>query len=52
MYKFFIIITLSIMISSLSNAEIVNKIDISGNKRISDETIKVYGDIKSTGSDL
>ena len=40
------------MISSLSNAEIVNKIDISGNKRISDETIKVYGDIKSTGSDL
>ena len=29
------------------NAEIVKKIEIDGNKRISDETIKVYGDIKN-----
>ena len=27
-------------------AEVVNKIDISGNSRVSDETIKIYGSIK------
>ena len=32
-------------LTTYANAEIVNKIEISGNKRISDETIKVYGDI-------
>ena len=31
---------------SFLNAEVVKKIEISGNKRISDETIKVYGDIE------
>ena len=27
-------------------AEVVNKIEISGNSRISNETVKIYGDIK------
>ena len=27
-------------------AEVVNKINISGNSRVSNETIKIYGDIK------
>ena len=31
---------------SFSNAEIVRKIEISGNSRISDETVKVYGELK------
>ncbi len=31
---------------SFLNAEVVKKIEISGNKRISEETIKVYGDIE------
>ena len=38
---------------SFLNAEIVKKIEINGNKRISDETIKVYGEFKdSLGQDL
>ena len=38
---------------SFLNAEIVKKIEINGNKRISDETIKVYGEFKDTlGQDL
>ena len=32
--------------SPILNAEIINKIVIDGNKRVSDETIKVYGEIK------
>ena len=32
-------------------AEIVNKIEINGNSRVSDETIKVYGNILKVGSD-
>ncbi len=43
--KIFIIITF-LLFNSISNAEVVNKIQIDGNKRISDETIKVYGEIK------
>ena len=31
---------------SFSNAEIVRKIEISGNSRLSDETVKVYGELK------
>ena len=31
---------------SFVNAEVVNKIDISGNKRVSEETIKIYGEIE------
>ena len=37
---------------SISNAEVVKKIEISGNKRISDETIKVYGEINELNSDF
>ena len=33
---------------SFLNAEIVKKIEINGNKRISDETIKVYGEFKDS----
>ena len=31
---------------SFLNAEVVKEIKISGNTRVSDETIKIYGDIK------
>ena len=34
-------------ISSVSFAEVIKDIKINGNERISDETIKVYGDIKT-----
>ena len=38
---------------SFLNAEIVKKIEINGNKRIRDETIKVYGEFRnSLGQDL
>ena len=38
---------------SILNAEIIKKIEINGNKRISDETIKVYGEFRdSLGQDL
>ena len=40
---FFILVSFS-LITKLS-AEIINKITINGNTRVSDETIKVYGDI-------
>ena len=43
--SFFVFIYFSFFLSIL-NAEIVKKIEISGNSRISDETVKVYGDIK------
>ena len=33
-------------------AEIVNKIDIKGNSRVSDETVKVYGNIMDVGSNF
>ena len=39
----FIIILLKF---SISQAEIVKKIIIEGNNRVSDETIKIYGDIE------
>ena len=44
--KTFIKLSLIIFfISSVSKAEIVSKIIIEGNKRVSDETIKIYGDV-------
>ena len=43
MLKYFVIISL-ILTSNLS-AEIVQKLEVKGNTRISDETIKVYGEI-------
>ena len=44
MKKFLIIISLFLLTNSLS-AEIIKKINITGNERVSDETVKVYGDI-------
>ena len=41
-----------IFLANISNAEVVNKIEINGNKRVSDETVKVYGEIKPLGSDF
>ncbi len=47
MMKKFLFISIFIFLqASLTNAEVVNKIEISGNKRVSDETIKIYGGIK------
>ena len=46
MNKILLILTALFYIFSLNvNADTINKITISGNKRISDETIKVLGDI-------
>ena len=45
MKKILIIITLFFYISPIS-AEIIKSVKIEGNERISDETIKVYGEIK------
>ncbi len=44
MKKFLITIFLFLFVNNLS-AEIIKNIKISGNERISDETVKVYGDI-------
>ena len=44
--KISIILTLLLLKFSLLNAEVVNEIIIDGNKRVSDETIKIYGDIE------
>ena len=43
--SFIVFIYFSFFLSIL-NAEIVKRIEISGNSRISDETVKVYGDLK------
>lgn len=47
MNKFISLITFIYLISFSLHAENVSKIEVNGNKRISVETIKVYGDIKS-----
>ena len=46
MYKFFSIILLTFIITSISKAEVVKKIEITGNERVSEATIKIYGNIK------
>ena len=46
MSKYFTAIILSSLIFSSLFAEIAQKFSVEGNKRISSETIKVYGDIK------
>ena len=46
MRKLFIIVLIYFFYSSTITAEVVKKIDISGNNRVSEETIKIYGDIK------
>ena len=54
MYKSILILTLFILsiATSFAKAEILKQIEINGNKRVSDETIKVYGEINSLGSDV
>ncbi len=46
LYKFIIKLSFFLLISLHSNAAVITKIIIEGNTRVSDETIKVYGDIK------
>ena len=46
MFKIIIITLTFIFHLSFLNAEVVKEIKISGNTRVSDETIKIYGDIK------
>ena len=45
MHKLFIILFLSCFYHGFLQAEVIKKIEISGNKRVSSETIKAYGDI-------
>ena len=52
MKKLLSIILSVLFIAGSSFAEIVSEIQISGNKRVSDETVKVYGEIKPEGSDF
>ena len=47
MNKFIIFFSIIVLFSNLLSAEIVNKIEINGNKRISDETIKIYGGVEN-----
>ena len=42
---FFLIITFIIFCFSFANAELIKKIEISGNQRVSSETIKMFGSI-------
>ena len=46
MLKFSNFIIFIFFLSTFANAEIVKNIQINGNKKVSDETIKIYGDIK------
>ena len=46
-----LILLLPLFLSQLK-AEVINNIEINGNKRISAETIKVYGQIKPLNSDF
>ena len=45
MHKFFIILFLLCFYHGFLQGEVINKIEISGNKRVSNETIIAYGDI-------
>ena len=47
MKKFFFIITFIILFSNNLYSEVINKINIEGNSRISDETIKLFGGIEN-----
>ena len=42
---FFTLFVYSIFLLTISHAEIVKKVDVQGNERISKETILIYGDI-------
>ena len=46
MDRIFAIITIFILLSTNLLADRINNIEINGNKRISQETIKVYGEIE------
>ena len=46
MNKFFLFLTILFFTFSILKAETVNKIIIDGNKRVSIETIKLYGEIE------
>ena len=47
MKKFLFYILSIVTFTSFLHAEIVNKVVISGNKRVSEETIKIYGEIET-----
>lgn len=47
MYKYILVVIFSLINICHLNAEIVNKFNISGNKRISSETIKIYGNLET-----
>ena len=44
-FKYFLLLSF-LFFSNYAVAEVLKKIDITGNNRISDETIKVYGGVK------
>ena len=46
MRKLLLILALTLITTSFSRAEVVEKVTISGNKRVSNETVKIYGNIK------
>jgi len=46
MFKIIFFISMLVFSVNVSNAEIVTSIQINGNQRVSDETIKIYGNIK------
>ena len=46
MFRFLSISIILLIPFSNVNGEVIEKIDINGNNRISDETIKVYGNIE------
>ena len=50
--KIFIALLILQLSTIYVRAEIVNKIDIKGNSRVSDETVKVYGNIMDLGSNF
>ena len=45
----YLIIILSLFFSSNLKAEVLKKLEIKGNSRISEETLKVYGEIQING---
>ena len=53
MNKIYIITLMFFLFSSVfSKAEVVKKIEINGNKRVGEETVKVYGEIKDLNSNF
>ena len=47
MHKILAILLISVFFSTFLKAEVVKQIEISGNKRVSDETVKIYGEIQA-----